>query len=104
MEKFRIDISEPAEGDLRDIVRYISSQLSAPLTALKIMEAIDEAISKLSYLPHGYPLVRDDRLASMGYHKLTIKNYIIFYTINVKEKVVEIERILYGRRDWKNIL
>ena len=47
MVKYRVDISEPAEEDLRDIVRYISTQLSVPMTAMKMMEAIEESDSKL---------------------------------------------------------
>jgi len=104
MAKYRVDISEPAEADLRDIVRYISAQLSVPVTAMKMMEAIEEALSKLSDMPHGYPLLRDDRLASMGYRRVDIKNYTAFFTINEKEKVVDVERILYARRDWTNLL
>ena len=42
MTQYRVDVSEPAENDLRDIVRYISAQLSAPITALKMMKAIEE--------------------------------------------------------------
>jgi len=104
MVKYRVDISEPAENDLRDIARYISAQLSVPVTAMKMMEAIEEALSKLSDMPHGYPLLRDDRLASMGYRRVDVKNYTAFFTINEKEKVVDVERILYARRDWANLL
>jgi len=100
MAKYRVDISEPAEADLRDIVRYISAQLSVPVTAMKMMEAL----SKLSDMPRGYPLLRDDRLASMGYRRVDVKNYTAFFTINEKEKVVDVERILYARRDWANLL
>jgi plasmid stabilization system protein ParE len=94
-----VDISEPAENDLRDIVRYISAQLSAPMTALKMMETIEDAIAELSDIPQGRPLVIDDHLSSMGYRKLIVKNYIVFFTVNEKEKVVDVERILYARRD-----
>ncbi|NLX93127.1 MAG: type II toxin-antitoxin system RelE/ParE family toxin [Clostridiales bacterium] len=104
MAKYRVDISEPAEDDLRDIARYISSQLSVPMTAIKMIEAIEEALSKLSDMPHGYPALRDDRLASMGYRRVDVKNYTAFFTINEKEKVVDVERILYARRDWANLL
>jgi hypothetical protein len=34
----------------------------------------------------------------------TIKNYLIFFTVNEGEKIVNVIRFLYGRRDWKNIL
>lgn len=104
MERYMVDISEPAENDLRDIVRYISAQLSAPITALKMMDIIEEAIGGLAVIPQKYPSIVDERLAMLGYHKLLVKNYIVFFTIDEKLKVVDIERILYARRNWRHIL
>jgi len=104
MAKYKIAVSEPAENDLRDIVRYISSQLSAPMTALKMMDAFEEAIARLANMPKGYPLVSDERLNAMNYRKLIVKNYIIFFTIDDPSKSVNVERILYARRDWLHIL
>ena len=104
MVKYRVDVSDPAEEDLRDILRYISSQLSAPITALKMVDTIESALTKLANMPESYPLVRDDRLASMGYRRLEVKNYTAFFTINEKEKIVDVERILYARRDWANLI
>ncbi|MEN6349967.1 MAG: type II toxin-antitoxin system RelE/ParE family toxin [Syntrophomonas sp.] len=105
MANYRVDISEPAEKDLRDIVRYISVQLSAPMTALRMMDIVEEAImGGLAVMPQKCPLVTDERLAMMGYRKLFVKNYIVFFTINEKSKVVDVERILYARRDWHHII
>lgn len=104
MAQYRVDVSEPAENDLMDIVRYIVSQLSAPISALNMMELLDDAMTGLSDLPQRYPLVADERLAQMGYRKLLVKNYIVFFSIDEKNKVVDIERILHGRRDWLQIL
>jgi len=104
MVKYRVDVSDPAEEDLRDILRYISSQLSAPITAMKMVDTIEAALTKLENMPGSYPLVRDDRLASMGYRRLEVKNYTAFFTINEIDKMVDIERILYARRDWANLL
>ena len=104
MLMYRVDISEPAEDDLRDIIRYISSQLDAPITAMKMLETIEEALSKLSDMPERCPIVRDERLAAMGYRRLEIKNYAAFFTVNEKDKVVDVERILYARRDWASLL
>lgn len=104
MAKYRLDVSEPAESDLRDIVRYISAQLSAPMTATLMMDAIEEAITGLADMPQKCPPVTDERLASMGYRKLVVKNYIAFFTIDEKSNVVDVERILYARRDWLRIL
>jgi len=104
MVKYRVDVSNPAEEDLRDILRYISTQLSAPITALNMVDTIESALTKLENMPESYPLVRDDRLASMGYRRLEVKNYTAFFTINEKEKIVDVERILYARRDWANLI
>lgn len=104
MERYRVTISEPAESDLRDIVRYISAQLSAPITAAKMMDAIEEAIADLADMPQKFPPVTDERLASMGYRKLIVKNDIAFFTIDEQSKVVDLVRILYARRDWLRIL
>jgi addiction module RelE/StbE family toxin len=104
MGKYRVNVSETAENDLRDIVRYISAQLSAPMTALKMMETIEEAMAGLSNMPQSHPRVLDDRLFSIGYRKLIVKDYIIFFTIDEKGKAVDVERILYARRDWLYIL
>lgn len=104
MEIYRVDISETAEEDLRDIVRYISSELNVPITALNMMDLIEKAIAGLSDNPQRCPVITDDKLSVMGYRKLIVKNYIVFFTIDEKFKVVDVERILYARRDWLNIL
>jgi len=104
MANYRVDVSEPAESDLGDIIRYIVSQLSVPLTALNLMELLEEAMGGLSDMPQRYPSVADERLAQMGYRKLLVKNYIVFFSVDEKNRVVDIERILYGRRDWLRFL
>jgi toxin ParE1/3/4 len=100
MAKYRVDVSEPAENDLRDIVRYIASQLSVPISATRMMELFEEAMLSLSDMPQRCPLVSDDRLSQMGYRKLIVKNYVVFFSIDEKNKVVDVERILYGGRDF----
>ena len=104
MDEYKIDVLEPAEEDLRDICRYISDELSAPLTAQDVLENIVGTLAKLSYAPKGHPRVPDEHLAAKGYRMVSIKNYIALYTVNEQDKVVEVERILYGRRDWMWIL
>lgn len=102
MEQYRVLVSEPAENDIRDIIRYISAQLSAPMSAAKMMEAIEAAIAGLVDMQKKFPPVTDARLASMGYRKLIVKGYIVFYIID--EKFVDVVRILFARRDWLPLL
>ena len=104
MNKFDVYITEPAENDIRDIARYISAQLNAPKAALNLINAIHAATKKLVTDALIYPYVRDDRLAALGYRFYIVKNYILFYIVNEKAKTVDVDRVLYARRDWQNIL
>jgi len=104
MASYQIDVSEPAENDLKEIIRYIASQLSAPLSAINLMDLFATAIDGLSDMPQRYPLISDERLLQMGFRMLVVKNYVVFFSIDEKNKVVEVVRILYGRRDWHNLL
>jgi len=104
MSRYRVDISAPAENDLWDIVRHISTQLMAPSSALNMIETFEQALSGLSEMPQRCPLVSDERLSQMGYRMLLVNNYIVFFSVDEEHKAVDVERILYGRRDWLSIL
>jgi plasmid stabilization system protein ParE len=104
MVKFEVNLTEPAENDLRDIATYISTTLLEPNAAFNTIEAIETKIDKLETMALAYPLVRDDYLASLGYRLMPVKNYHVFYIVYEKEKSVDVDRILYGRRNWKHIL
>ncbi|NLB17241.1 MAG: type II toxin-antitoxin system RelE/ParE family toxin [Syntrophomonadaceae bacterium] len=58
----------------------------------------------LAEMPHRSPAVADERLAAIGYRKLIVKNYIFFFSIDEKAKVVDVARLLYGQRNWRAIL
>ena len=104
MDVYKVNVTETAENDLRNIAWYISYQLNAPTSALNTVRTIREAVSKLKTNAVIYPFVRDDRLAALGYRLLVIKNYVAFYIANEKDKSVDVDRILNCRRDWQNIL
>jgi hypothetical protein len=46
-----------------------------------MLKTIEEAIIGLVDSPQKCLFVQDERLANMGYRKLIVKNYIVFYTI-----------------------
>ena len=104
MEQYRVDVSEVAENDLNDIVFYITSQFSASVTALHMMTLLEEAMASLAEMPRRFSLLNDERLSQMSYRKLAVKNYLVFFSIDEQNKVVDVERILYARRDWLRIL
>jgi len=104
MAQYKVIMTEPAAQDLEEIAGYIASQFSAPMTAIKMIESIENAVLGLSHMPQRCSFVDDEHLKAMGYRKLHIKNYIAFLVIDENSKIVCIERILFSRRDWMHIL
>jgi len=104
MVVYDVQHTQSSERDLLDILSYIAVDLKEPSTALRMVDTVDATIDTLSIMPQRCPLVDDERLAAMGIRKLHIKNYIAFFTVDEATEIVYIERILYARRDWLNIL
>jgi addiction module RelE/StbE family toxin len=104
MNSYSVEVAEPARRDALDIARYISAELSAPKAALEMVDKLDDGMRSLEANPKRHALVRDDRLAAKGYRALPVKNYLIFYKVNERKRLVDIVRILYNRRDWVNLI
>jgi len=103
MNKYNIIISELAKFDIADLTYYIKNELQNPIAAINLAKEIRSEIRNLAINPH-LALVQNMCLAQLGLRKISVKNYIIFYSIDEKGKVIYIERVLYGRRDWENLL
>jgi hypothetical protein len=44
-------------------------------------------------------LIDNERLAALGYRRLLVKNYLVFFVIDEEAQTVSIERIIYNRRN-----
>ena len=99
-----VNITDIAEEEILDTVKYISNELKAPIAANNLLDEIDRHEENLSEIPNIYPNVPDKYLASKGLKIIKIKNHLMFFTIDENEKIVNVIRFMYGRRDWKNIL
>ena len=91
-----------ARKDLTDITTYIADHLKAPKAAMDLLNALDESISRLEQFPYSCKVYQPIRELENEYRLLPVKNYTVFYL--VKEKVVEIHRVLYAKRDLKKRL
>lgn len=100
MESYKISILPAAQNDLREIVDYLNTL--SPQAAVSYYDMIVERIASLTQMPKRYALVKDAQLRLKGYRTLIIKHYIVFYV--VKEKTVEIRRILFARRQYQPLL
>jgi len=101
---YSLNITDIAEEDILATVRYITNELKNSIAANILLDEIERYEKILEEMPGIYPFVNDEYLAGKGLKYVTIKNFLMFYTIDEKEKIVTVIRFLYRRRDWKNIL
>ena len=104
MTEYAIEITLPAERDLAKIYTYISETLKEPQSARRVYFSIKKEIISLSYMPRRYGIIGDDRYLSIELHRLFVENFAVFYTIDNQKMIVYILRILYVRREWRQIL
>lgn len=102
MEKYNIEYSEESKEDLVGIKKYIKYNLQEPETAKKLISKIRNEINNLKDNPRVYSIIDDDLIRKLEIRKLIIDNYIVFYRI--KNNNIEIVRVMYGRRNWINLL
>jgi toxin ParE1/3/4 len=95
--KYQINLTEAAEQDLTEIADYIAGE--NPSVALKVIVRIEKNIVKLENFPLIGVVPRIRRLARKGYRILIVDDYLIFYIIN--NEIIEIRRILSGKRDYQ---
>ena len=98
--KFELSYLSAAVSDLEEIITYI--RVDSPKAAFKMVEKINDSISKLQYFPESGTVPRDKRLKKLGYRIIVVDNYLVFYTI--KDNVVEIRRVRHGMRNYKFLL
>jgi toxin ParE1/3/4 len=96
--KYQINLTEAAEQDLTEIADYIAGE--NPSAALKLIVRIEKNILKLENFPLIGVVPRIRRLARKGYRILIVDDYLVFYVI-VNSEMIEIRRVLSGRRDYQ---
>jgi plasmid stabilization system protein ParE len=93
-----------AKQDIHAIVLYISDTLNAPKAALDLMNALDEAISRLEQFPYAYRIYQAVNQLEHEYRLMPVNNYAVFYIVNEVKHVVEIHRVIYAMMDLEKII
>ena len=102
MRKYNIEYSKESKQDLIGIKQYIKYNLQEPEIAQKLITKIRTQIDSLKYSPEIYAIIDEDIIKKLEIRKLIVDNYIVFYRI--KNDSIQIVRIMYGRRNWINLL
>lgn len=96
MSKYLIRYLPIAEKDLTEIIEYV--YMDKPHAARKLLNQLDKTIAELEDFPFMGKTPQDTHLGRLKYRVVIVDNYLIFYV--VRRKVVEIRRIVHGKRKY----
>ncbi|MBR4860607.1 MAG: type II toxin-antitoxin system RelE/ParE family toxin [Firmicutes bacterium] len=96
---YSVVITKQAEEDLHGIFEYISFTLYEPGYAAHKLQKLEQAISRLNYMPERYKKYEEEPWAKIGLRKMPVDNYNIFYFVDNEIEQVTVLRILYSKRD-----
>ena len=97
---YKLKFSEYIYKDVESSVEYIKNVLKNPVAS----QRLKDEVKKIKQNPLIYPSVPIENLEKKGFKFYIVKNYMLFFKVKKDENIVNIERFLYGPRDWITIL
>lgn len=101
---YKLEYLPVAQQDLIDIVRYISQELKNSDAANHLAAALIEAAESTLVFPYANPSYQTLRPLKHEYRKIPVQNYLIFYWVDEKKKLVTVARVLYAKSDYRKKL
>ena len=103
-EKFEVIITPQAQQHLSAIRDYIIFELKAPVAARNTLSALEKAILSLDQMPNRVPLTDEKKWRECGVHKMTVKNFLVYFTVDKADSKVYVFAVIYARREQKKAL
>lgn len=103
-ELYKIRYTPLAYEDLDSIDSYISETLCNESAAERLLDKIEKAAGQLKQFPRMGSEVEDPYLSAKGYRKLVVDNYLLFHLIDDTQKEVIVMRVIYGAREYHDLL
>lgn len=101
--KFGYRLTKKAESDLDGIVSYIAVELTNPQAASDFVDKLKDNIDEARAFPESGSLVDNEFLQVENLRKKLIGNYIMYYLPDMREKIIYILRIVYGKQNITEI-
>lgn len=97
--RYEVKLTSQAIGQIEEVVQYISKVLFVPETARKWVDTLQSEIAKLDFMPSRYPLTEEEPWHTREIHKMSFKNFLVYYLVDEDTKTVWVTAVIYGRRD-----
>ena len=102
MNVYEVRVTTQAQEQIRDIAYYIAVTLHAPDAAQAMVDDLDKVFETISQNPERQFLVEEEPWHSEGVRKIKVKNYLVYFWIDVENAAVQVIGVCYAKRDQKN--
>jgi addiction module RelE/StbE family toxin len=96
LDNYSVKLYARAIRDLEEIFKYIANNISEPLAAEKMIDALENVIVNLEYFPERGAIRQNGIYANKNYRQLFVKNYVIIYKVLKEQKEVHIVTVRYA--------
>lgn len=97
MDEYKIKITNQAKEHLHLIKNYISLEFKEPETTKKMISLLKENMKKLSFMPHRIKCIDEKPWGDLGFRKIRVKNYYVYFWVEESTKTVYIISVVYTR-------
>lgn len=101
---YKLEYLPLSRRDMTEVVRYVSRELGNPMAARRLAQELIEAGDRILDFPYANPVYIPIRPLKREYRRIRVHNYIMFYWVDEEKKLVTIARVIYGNRDYEQLL
>lgn len=100
MKNYKLRVLPLFERDLNEIIDYLIFQLNNYSAAIKLVNDVNNAILERLPFAESFEAYPSKKNRQLNYYRIYVRNYTIFYV--VYNGIMEVRRIIYSKRNWKN--
>jgi len=101
MNKYKLRYLPLFYDDAEKIAAYIAKTLGNPKAAKRLIDDIEKAIIERLESPESFQKYESLKPREHSYYSIRVRNFLVFYVVMEEghDKVMEVRRLLYGRRN-----
>lgn len=97
---YKIVITEKADAQIHELIMYIAEDSGSRQIAQKYLDKLEKAINRLEMFPDSGSIPRYPTLKKQGYRIVIVEKHLIFYKVDLKNKIVTIYAVVDSRREY----
>lgn len=104
MKKYIVEVSETAEKDLENILKYLRYNLVGDIIADKYKLLFKQELKNLEDIAGSMPILSQELTGYNNIRKVNVRNYVIFYITDEENSKAFVLRIGHAFMDWEKYL